>query len=235
MAREGTTLIENTFKKGLITEATGLNFPEHAAIDAENVKFNSKGNVTRRLGIDLEEDFEYSAYDNQVGVIREFVWQAVGNSGGSTFFVLQKGEEITFYELNQEGSLSAGLLAAVLDLNDYIASGAGPVQNIPASFASGSGYLFIAHPFCDPIIVRYDNTSETFEAARVTIRIRDFEGVEDGLAVNENPATLSTLHHYNLKNQGWDQTVRVGSVTNDIGAGGGLSPSPTITLTWSAL
>jgi hypothetical protein len=234
MAREGTTLIENTFTKGLITEATGMNFPEHAAIEADNVRFNSKGNVTRRLGIDLEPDFEYSAYDNQVGVIREFVWQAVGNSGGSTFFVLQKGEEVTFYGLGGL-SLSADLLAATLDLTDYTAAGAGALRNIPASFASGSGYLFIAHPFCDPIIVRYNNTSETFEAARVTIRIRDFEGVEDGLAVNENPATLSTLHHYNLKNQGWDQTVRVGSVTNDIGAGGGLSPSPTITLTWSAL
>jgi hypothetical protein len=234
MAREGTTLIENTFIKGLITEATGMNFPEHAAIEADNVRFNSKGNVTRRLGINLEEDFDYTAYDNQVGVIREFVWQAVGNSGGSTFLVLQKGEDITFYGLS-ELSLSAGLLSATINLNDYLAAGAGPVRTIPASFASGSGYLFIAHPFCDPIIVRYNSTTEVFEAARVTIRIRDFEGVEDGLAVNENPATLSTLHHYNLKNQGWDQTVRVGSVTNDIGAGGGLSPSPTITLTWSAL
>jgi hypothetical protein len=37
--------------------------------------------------------------------------------------------------------------------------------------------------------------------------IRDFEGLDDELAVDEEPSTLSAEHHYNLKNQGWVPTT----------------------------
>ena len=43
--------IENNFTAGLKTEFTGLNFPENAATDCDNVIFDMPGDVTRRLGI----------------------------------------------------------------------------------------------------------------------------------------------------------------------------------------
>lgn len=235
MARNAGTVIENTWTKGLITEATGINFPEHAATDADNVRFNQKGNVTRRKGIDLETDYEILPYTAAQGVVKEFLWHAVAKTGSYTFVVLQQGAFVHFFQLEAGSALSAGIQPTSLDLSDYKSASAPELKDTPVSFSSGSGYLFIAHPYCDPIIIRYDIDDASFEAARITIRIRDFEGVEDNLGVLDNPGSLSSLHHYNLKNQGWDQQVRVGNVTNELGDGGSNSPSPETSLTWETL
>lgn len=42
-------------------------------------------------------------------------------------------------------------------------------------------------------------------AVAVTPKVRDLSGVEDSLAVDERPSTLTNLHKYNLFNQGWEQ------------------------------
>ena len=80
----------------------------------------------------------------------------------------------------------------------------------------------MAHPNCDPIIVRWNEDTEGFESARVLIRIRDFEGVEDTEGILDNPDNLTTPHHYNLRNQSWNQVVRVGANSNEVGEGGSL-------------
>src|SRR5690606_23721544 len=129
--------------------------------------------------------------------------------GGFTFLVLQKGSTVHFFELETGDNLSTGLLPVSLDLIDYKAAGAGPIHDIPCSFASGAGYLFIGHPSIDPVIVRYNVEEETFEASGIEILIRDFDGLPDNLKITENPSTLTDEHHYNLKNQGWDQQVRI--------------------------
>jgi hypothetical protein len=48
--------------------------------------------------------------------------------------------------------------------------------------------------------------------------MRDFDGVNDGLAIDQEPSTLSKEHHYNLMNQGW---VSPGSGTPGGLPGGG--------------
>jgi hypothetical protein len=230
MARQAGNVVQNNWVRGLITEATGLNFPEDAATDADSVRFDPKGSVSRRLGIDLEGSATTLAYEVSDGVLKEFVWNAVANTGGFTFLVLQKGEAVHFFELDDGDNLSASV-----HLSDYQAPGAPAIKDTPCSFAGGAGYLFIAHPYCDPVIVRWNNGDQEFEAARVPIRIRDFKGVEDELNITENPTNLSDEHHYNLKNQGWDQQVRVGSVTNDLGTGGANSPSTGTNFFWESL
>ncbi len=45
-----------TFIKGLITEATGLTYPEGSSRDLDNVDINTDGSVRRRLGISQEND-----------------------------------------------------------------------------------------------------------------------------------------------------------------------------------
>jgi hypothetical protein len=51
-----------------------------------------------------------------------------------------------------------------------------------------------------------------------TIQIRDFNGVNDGLQVDENPVTLSDLHEYNLRNQGWS-VQKIADFFNDNDSG----------------
>lgn len=223
MPRNTGTVIGNNLSKGLITEATGMNFPENAATDALNVVFDPVGSVRRRKGIDVEGSADTLAYTDDSGLIKEFIWQAVAKTGGFTFLVLQSGSSVHFYELTQSEALSSGIQPVSIDLNEYKAPGAGPLNMTPCSFASGAGYLFIAHPLCDPVIVRWIDEEDHFEASRINLQIRDFEGVTDEAGLLENPVDLSDKHHYNLRNQGWNQEVRVGTVSNEIGAGGPLS------------
>lgn len=230
MGRTAGVIIENQWTKGLVTEATGLNFPEHSATDADNVKFLPKGSVVRRKGIDIEGNALTLEYEETEGIVKEFVWNAVAKTGGFTFLVLQKGSSVNFFELEDATSVSSGVHSTSLPLESFKVPGAGDISVIPCSFASGGGYLFIAHPLCDPILVRWDETAEEFEAARVSIFVRDFDGVNDALGPETNPTDLTDEHHYNLRNQGWDQQVRVGNVSNEIGEGGSLSPpSGTVT------
>lgn len=236
MARSVGTALQNNLSRGLITEATGLNFPDNAVTETWNVVFEKIGKARRRLGIDIEDSATSQAYDESDGVIREFIWQSVHNSGGFTFLVVQFGWNIHFYELTVNSALSSGVVPDAIDLRNYKAPGAGEIKDNPAAFSSGAGYLFITHPNCDPVVVRFNKDENTFEIARVTILLRDFEGVTDNLSVSTNPATLSSAHHYNLKNQGWHKYVRIGSSTNEIAEGSGNTDNEQdYVLDWSAL
>lgn len=235
MPRNLGTVIGNNLSKGLITEATGLNFPENAVTDANNVVFEPTGAVRRRKGIDVEGSAETLAYTDSAGLIKEFVWQAVARTGGFTFLVLQIGNLIHFYELTQSDALSSGIQPVSLNLDNYRAPGSGALNMTPVSFAAGAGYLFIAHPMCDSIIVRWIDDLQHFEAARIDLVIRDFEGVEDTVGLLENPTVLSDQHHYNLQNQGWNQEVRVGTVSNEAGDGGPLGGIFNEHITWGVV
>lgn len=222
MPRNVGAVISNNLSRGLITEATGLNFPDNAVIDSENIIYNPIGSATRRKGFDIEGGALAKTYDDSDGVIKEFIWQAVARTGGFTFLVLQMGTNILFYELTTEDALSAGVQPVSLDLNAYKSPGSGDIRMTPCTFAAGAGYLFVAHPNCDPVIVRWNQDTEVFESAKITIRIRDFEGVEDTEGILDNPDGLTTPHHYNLRNQSWNQMVRVGANSNEVGQGGSL-------------
>jgi hypothetical protein len=203
MARSTATNVENNFSKGLITEATGLNFPENACTETYNCIFHHTGEVTRRPGIDYEGSFEVTEQDMDDNSVREFIWKAVALNGEFTFLVLQIGSILNFYQL-ETTSLSPSKKSFTVDLNDYKVASAPEVEPITCSFSSGHGYLFVAHPYCEPFYVKYDSETDDITVTAVVIEVRDFEGVEDGLRDDERPATLSVEHHYNLLNQGWD-------------------------------
>ena len=223
MTRNYAQQTQNNFSKGMITEVTGLGFPEGAVIDADNTEFLKIGQAIRRKGIDFESEAEtfgetWSDDGSPIGAIREFVWQSVALSGGFTFLVVQSGTYIGFFEMNTTGSLSSAALPMAVDLMMYKTpqSTAGQVRSKHCSFSAGAGYLYICHPHCDPVIIRYDEDTAQFSASRINIYVRDFEGLEDNLRVDERPATLSKEHDYNLRNQGWYKTVRVGRNRNEI-------------------
>lgn len=212
MARNAAVSIENNFVNGLVTEATALNFPEAAAIDTNNCVFNTKGNVTRRRGFDNEDGYVYtqlSPADYANKAIATFLWENAAGNGDHNFVVLQVGTQLYFYKVGNEGSLSAGAMNfgfSVIDLDDFKAPGAPGLSEVEAQFASGSGYLFVTHQWCQPFRVKYLPDTQTFTTSEITFKIRDFEGMEsDENEVNTRPTDLSTAHSYNIRNQGWPQ------------------------------
>src|SRR5258707_15637042 len=97
MAQQVAASIENNFTKGLITEFTGLNFPENAATDTDNCTYTIVGDVTRRLGIDLEANFQNLSVNRTGSAENSFVWKNTGGTGNNEVLVLQIGLNLYFY------------------------------------------------------------------------------------------------------------------------------------------
>jgi hypothetical protein len=201
--RAAATVIQNNFTRGLITEAQALNFPENAVTDTLNCVFDRKSLVSRRLGFEFEEGYE-TLIANQPGVTSLFQWDAAGGNGDLIFTVIQIGSIVYFYRVPELTALSPNRKSFTVNLETLKAAGAPSTASIACQFSYGDSRLMIAHPYCDPVWVEYDDETDTFTTGSVTIRIRDTEGVDDGLSVTTTPSTLSTEHSYNLNNQGWD-------------------------------
>lgn len=224
MTRQPGQAFENGFIRGLITEATGLNFPEQACYDTDNCVFDRKGEIRRRLGIEYEVGYALNSAVGTDGVVKEYLWKSVGSNGLTNFVVVQQGTGISFYEPDAGGNISDNIKPFSINLQNYATAGtiASELQQSACEFASGKGRLFINHPFCEPLFVEYDPESDNITITEYEIEIRDFEGVDDGLAIDFRPSTLTTLHKYNIYNQGWyaSGTVNRGNTTPDgIGSG----------------
>lgn len=196
-------VVENTFIQGLISEATGLNFPKDACTDAINCSFDSKGIVTRRKGIDYETGYSTATVTRSSSTVSEYVWRSVSGDGNRSFAVVQIGSTLHFYEIPASGALSANKKSFTVDLAQFAIAGAPSVALQPCQFASGYGDLFVVHPNCDPFYVSYDATLNTVTSTKITVKIRDLIGIEENIAFNVRPATISHAHKYNLFNQGW--------------------------------
>lgn len=242
MPRAKTTKFYRTFSKGLITEAGYLTYPEDASSDELNTVLSRKGNRTRRLGLDFQEDFalnDLAATDDVA--TREFVWSSANNDPNVTFTVVQIGSKVHFFRMNSE-PLSTQRASFTVNLITYKipTASVGEFSNEYGDFSAGSGYLFIAHRFMDPVSVEYVPSTDSLIVIPIVIQIRDFEGVYDGLANDEEPAHLSAQHHYNLLNQGWiapgTRSVDIstpsypgstpGTPGGSVAPGGGVPPPP---------
>lgn len=224
MARSFGKDVKNNFSRGVVSEFSGLNFPEDAATDASNVVFSRTGVVTRRLGFEYETGNEFFtvARSHAEPVVQEYIWENVDGNGTLSFAVVQIGTQIFFYQISDTGSLSSNRKPFSVSLSSY-----GPRDNrtglgqFACAFTQGKGQLFIAHPKCDPIRVKYSgssNGSGTLKIDTIVLRIRDLEGVDDEMDVNFRPKKnasvdqMTNLHRYNLYNQGWFANVKVQDV-----------------------
>lgn len=187
----------NTFVRGIITEAGPLTFPEHASIDEENCVLNRDGSRQRRLGMDFEDDFVLRNVtvlaDDAVACFR---WYNVNNEASRQFAVVQVGQSLLVFDADQP-SISANLLTT-LNIATFT-DGKTPLQ-----VASGHGVLFCTGGKTAPFYLSYN--AGTITANQIDLKIRDFFGVSDGLAVETQPGSLTDAHKYNLLNQGWDTT-----------------------------
>lgn len=204
MARSAAVTTENNFVNGLVTEATALNFPEAAATETFNCVYNVDGSFNRRLGIDFENNYSTVSIDKAGKAISTYYWVGAAGNGDYNLVVVQVGLTLYFYTVSGT-TLSVNRLASTVNLASYLASGASTTssQEIECQFANGKGYLFVSHPYMDPVYVTYTYPT-TIASASIILKIRDTVGVDDGYANDYRPTgSLTTNHKYNLYNQGW--------------------------------
>ncbi len=209
MPQETGIVVENNFINGLVTEATGLNFPENAVFETYDCEFALDGSVRRRPGFDLEGNYETKDIDRDNLAISTYLWKNVAGNGQTTILVVQVGVTLYFYETSGTGIFSPGAQSTTVTLTAV--SGAPVITTTEAQFSDGNGYLFVTHPYCDPIRVSYDIDAHTATGTVLSLKIRDFEGaLADPNAVDNRPTTtlvgMNVSHKYNLYNQGWNTT-----------------------------
>lgn len=200
------TNVENNFTAGLKTEYTGLNFPENACTDVDNCTFGLTGEVSRRLGIDYEDNFTFFSANRQNKAMSSYKWKNAGGIGTVEILVRQIGFMIYYYRYSDtttSTSISSTKLSTETNLMTYRV-GSNSVEDIECQYADGNGYLFIFHPGCNPIYLTYNPDTGVINSFPIEIKIRDFLGVpEPGVLPQTRPLTLSAQHKYNLTNQGW--------------------------------
>lgn len=217
MPRNVGVSVENAFNKGLVTEVTGVNSPENSVVESVNFVYERTGRAVKRRGFTVEPGAVWEGIAVDDAVYHEYVWKTLFDNSDRDLVVVQVGTTLHFYESTGEDVVSASRKPFVVNLLVY-KNAAFPdsvVANTPASFATGRGYLFVAHPNCEPFFVSYDSETDTIETKQIDIRIRDFRGVDDGLDVGTRPRTsLTVAHKYNLYNQGWYVNTLINGVTS---------------------
>lgn len=195
---------ENNFVKGLISEATGLNFPKDACTEVLNCVFDSKGTVSRRLGIDYEASASTAnTVTRSSSAVTEYNWESVSGDGTRSFLVVQVGTVLHFWNSPASGALSANKKSFTVNLSTFAVDGATNIGTRACQFAAGQGDLFVVHPNCEPFYVSYNASNDTITTAVITVMIRDLVGIEENIPFNVRPFSIFTPHKYNLWNQGW--------------------------------
>ena len=186
--------VENGFVRGLISEATGLNFPKDACTETMDCVFDSKGTVSRRLGIDYEASASTAntVTRNSSSVV-EYTWESVAGDGNRSFLVVQVGDTLHFWNVPSTGALSANKKAFTVSLSSYAVSGATSIGSRACAFAAGIGDLFVAHPNCEPFYVSYNPTGDTITVSTITVMIRDMVGVEESIPFNVRPRSRQSI------------------------------------------
>lgn len=215
MPRSVAASAQNNFTGAVKTEFTGLNFPENAAIEADNCIFDRVGRVTRRLGIDLEINPTHANINRAGSAISTYLWRNVAGDGTVSLFVVQVGGTLYFYDVSEATStVSGNRLATTITLSTYSPAGAASPVTSECQFADGNGYLYVFHPYLEPFYVSFDTAAETVAGTAITVQIRDFKGIEENIPDLDRPLTLTDSHLYNLGNQGWTSGYKLTSTTS---------------------
>lgn len=227
MAKPVTKAEISSFVKGIITEASPLNFPGDASRDEENFKLNRDGTRERRLGMDFETDYTirstgYTADEVEIVGRSSYEWIAANDDPNNEFIVVQFGNKLTVFDATKPNVTSDG----------YIGSITVPVTNAQNNFsyASVDGYLVVVTGDGNIYTVTWDGSTLSIETSRISVRdVWGYVGA-DGNEINERSKVLTSEHIYNLRNQGWGIPRKNGSlVTADpiaiFAAGRPLYPS----------
>lgn len=219
-----------TFVKGKVTDSNDLSSIRGGLRASDNIDVLRDGSARRRRGLDFEPSYLLSTEtltQTQVefDAISYGTWNDVAGNGDLNFIVLQFGLFLHVYSIDT--NIVSSKFVGKLDISSFVVPGKTiEAQNYPMEFVSGKGFLFIASAYIEPLVLSYDPLAVSIRIKSIPIIIRDFIGVDDGLANDATPSTLSVEHEYNLMNQGWIATVGSG-----VGVGGSAFSSETIDIT----
>lgn len=215
-----------TFVAGLNTEAGFFTFPENTWQAGNNLTPLINGEIVKRNAVDFEENYinilastiNESNEENYVFSVN--VWTNV-NGTSTQFAVVQIGHMVYFFE-NSGYTLSDKKKAFSIDLRQM----SGVVTKIssmaynPIDISSANGKLLVCHKYVDPFIIEYNSDTDDITTTSLDLKMRDLYGIDestlvDGVRVTPDidyqptgypPYDLTQEHHYNLNNQGWDDT-----------------------------
>jgi hypothetical protein len=206
--------IFNSFVKGLITEASPLTFPENASVDEQNFVLHRDGSRSRRLGLDYEDSYALTATgftDTQLASGKQsfHTWESPDGDTSVSIGVVRIINKLWFVDLlttNPSGNLlNSGNAITLSGLGD---------ADIETTVINNK-LVVVSTQLDNPVILSYNKSSQAVSQSTITVRVRDIWGVNDGLAEGTRPATLSETHKYNLRNQGWNESV-VTKLGNDV-------------------
>lgn len=208
MPKQGTRIEVNTFVRGLVTEASPLNFPANASFDEVNFELNRDGTRQRRLGMDYEQGYYLhfasalngGEYRNRVAG-NNFVWYSPGGLNDLVILAVQMGNQVTLHQIVDQST-------PITDTGSYLGVFTLTYEHdVEYSFTSINGKLVIAGGGTHVAVISYSPSNKSFSLKYVPLRVRDIWGIEEGEDIERDPSIkpsgLTDAHEYNLCNQGW--------------------------------
>ena len=157
----------------------------------------------RRYGFNIEKDGKWIPTGEENIVAHSlYHWNNVYED--VNYVVVQINDRLYIYPDTKPHSQQNYL--KVVNLSEY----ATLTTIEPVSMTSVSSSLFVVGRWIKPIVIEKESDSTTFTVSINNPKFRDFNGVEDGYAVDYMPTEtegLTNRHKYNLINQGWDKTI----------------------------
>ena len=176
--------------KGLNTESSALTFPEGFTAGELNFVIDKDGLIRkRRLGFENTS----GALTTTLGEVDNvFYWR-----GSGLVCVVTKDD-------TPQTTLS---FHAVDDTFSFIASTVIADAEVKTQIAETTNFLVItADNGSNPIMCEYKELTKDIVISNIKLHVRDFELVDDGLQIANNPTGLSDNHKYNLYNGDWHLT-----------------------------
>jgi len=159
------------------------------------------------------------------------MWNNPGGEGQVDISVVQIGSDLHFYLVRNttSTSVSSGSFSTTVDLTAYASDDTDLIASSRCDYTHGNGYLIVAHPYMDPVVISYDHNSGTITPAKITIEIRDTDGIPDetGFTYDSRPTSLTPEHQYNLYNQSWAPTATANYINSWRNSGALLLPAIT--------
>jgi hypothetical protein len=195
-----------SFNKGLNTESNEINFPDGFSTDEQNYELLVDGSRRRRkglaqetggsalaTGLSLDSTFGYTTY----------VWRGVGGDPDKNVIVHQVGYQL--YISDDAETISTNYYDDPLDLRAFKAAAwvDTTVQREPCQFARVRGNLLVTQKYLDPFYITYDDAADEYTMTKIKLRVRDFDGIDDGVGDQVTPTAIDDDHRYNLRNRGW--------------------------------